>query len=467
MLNDLPAAQLALVCSYLGDGVTIGATAVAKQLFVHFVKALSVEYPESCHYASESNVGRCIAGVLIRLRGNVESLSIGARAKEDSHGSIRLRNKDITAFMEGVRATKANGATLRVLHLEANGIGHHGGAAMASFDWALLGPTLHQLFLVKQELGDDGASHLAAGIPILEQLKVLNLSGNIITEKGAVALSNGFAAGTGIITDLCLFGNPILPEGGAAICTAIANKLSELRNLNLGCCKLGPVGVADVAAAMVVCPHFRGLDLTQNHFGDQGALVLGESLCECMELEQLWLSENDIGHEGMTHLVRLGLPPRLQVFDFSNAALDLNASALLAAGMHGALQEIYLFDVCLGDLQLGSLCEGFQQCGKLRHLDLSENEISDEGLHCLSCTIAKSLPLLEVLDLRDNRASYLGAQELMDRILPTCPKLTLVDLKWALGVDGPTDTKAELDDVKDRSEAGAKMLEAYEAVLRY
>jgi hypothetical protein len=108
--------------------------------------------------------------------------------------------------MEGVRATRANGATLRVLHLEGNGIG----VKIVCLNWTLLGPTLQQLFLVNQELCDEAALHIAAGLPTLKELKVLNLSGNSVTEVGATLLSVGLASGSGVVTDLCLFGNPIL-----------------------------------------------------------------------------------------------------------------------------------------------------------------------------------------------------------------------------------------------------------------
>jgi Ran GTPase-activating protein (RanGAP) involved in mRNA processing and transport len=225
-------------------------------------------------------------------------------------------------------------------------------------------------------------------------------------------------------------GNPIGAEGAAAICGVISSKLGELRNLNLGNCELGGSGVASVAGAIVACPHFCGVDLTRNDFGDEGALALGETLCKCAELQQLWLSNNGIGHQGMACLSRHGLPPRLQVLDFSNASLGSHAAGILASAMHSALREVYLFDVCLGDLQLATFCEGLQRCEQLHHLDLSENEISDDGIGCLSSVIAKSLPCLKVLDLCENNICYVGARNLLDLVLPACPKLQHIDLKW-------------------------------------
>jgi hypothetical protein len=69
-----------------------------------------------------------------------------------------------------------------------------------------------------------------------------------------------------------------------------------LERLLLPGAALGPVGVAEVCAA--VPPNLTLLDLGSNNCGDKGAKAAGEALRRCPGLRRLGLASNDIGAEG-------------------------------------------------------------------------------------------------------------------------------------------------------------------------
>jgi hypothetical protein len=96
MLNDLTPELLGLVCSFLRDGGIVSATAVAKTLFVPYVKNLSIDCSEG-QYACEC-IGEPVARMLVRFQGSVNSISVGANS---TCGSIQFQEQDIHQHVDG------------------------------------------------------------------------------------------------------------------------------------------------------------------------------------------------------------------------------------------------------------------------------------------------------------------------------------------------------------------------------
>lgn len=159
---------------------------------------------------------------------------------------------------------------LTTLDLKNNGLGSENGIQLFRL---LLKNCEHLVYVDVSDnsLQDESMEGLA---PLLSEfnLEVLVLSNNLFTGCGVVELARGL------------------------------EKNNSLRELALSGNELGNMGVLEIAEVALSHPSLNILDLSSNHVGDDGAICLAyemENRRTRSALEQLFLSNNDIGDRGL------------------------------------------------------------------------------------------------------------------------------------------------------------------------
>ena len=208
---------------------------------------------------------------------------------------------------------------LCVLKLSYNDLGDEGVSIIAS---ALLQDGRHHqlsvLDLGFNSIGDEGcgalAVHCLAGN---YNMQTLYLSGNNITEKGALSLAGALLHGTGL-RNLHLSANSIGPTGIKAVAGAIAkndsrwtenaageNLVRRMEGLHLGSTSIESEGFVAIPAMLLSNTALKALCVSGNNLVDQDMLLLSQVLTQnkLIPLESLVLSFNQITCQGVECLM--------------------------------------------------------------------------------------------------------------------------------------------------------------------
>ena len=162
-----------------------------------------------------------------------------------------------------------------VLDLSGNLVGARGAVALAGMDSLVelrLGPG--RAYIDGNGLQDAGAAALAAGE--LDQLKVLDLTKNRLGPDAGAALASGLPA----LEKLVLDSNALLDEGATALAARPIDTLY-----------VGWNGVGDDGAKALAQGRYTTLMLAHNDIGPEGAAALAGTA----DLETLYLAGNDPG----------------------------------------------------------------------------------------------------------------------------------------------------------------------------
>ena len=157
-----------------------------------------------------------------------------------------------------------------------------------SWDGVLVKEEKTRLDLSRNNIGPDGAKHIAWSLGDLKNLQYLDLKWNKIGPDGAKDIVESLKKMKNLTT-LNLSGNNI----GDAGAEHIADSLKELVNLQylyLSYNNLGPDGARDIVESLKKMKNLKNLDLSSNNIGDAGAEDIAKSLMEMKKLEYLNLS---------------------------------------------------------------------------------------------------------------------------------------------------------------------------------
>lgn len=204
---------------------------------------------------------------------------------------------------------------------------------------------------VEEELDDEDIIVLVQAIQQNPMIKMLNLVGNSITDKGIQALATlnlygltlmdsavtpigaGYLAGSSIVK-LNLSGNSTIGNAGAL---ALA-KSSSLRCLNLNHCEIGNEG----ASAILSNPYLEELSLSGNYFDDNA----------------------------MTGII---LGPKLKIIDLSHNRIRSNGVESIA--LHPGLKKVILEANLIDDI--GAII--LARTVSIIELDLCQNFLTEKG----------------------------------------------------------------------------------------
>ena len=321
-----------------------------------------------------------------------------------------------TAILARLMATNP---TVTELHLSLNEIGDSGAAALAKA--VEINSTLTELVLSHNEIGESGAAALAKAVEINSTLTKLHLSYNGIGDTGAAAMAKAVEISS-TLTELYLVRNGIGESGAAALAKAVEIN-STLTKLNLSNSKIGDTGASALAEAVEINSTLTTLGLSRNRISGSGAAALAKAVEINSTLTTLDLSANGIGDSGAAALAKaVEINSTLTTLDLSyNGIGDSGAAALAkAVEINSTLTTLDLIYNGIGDSGAAALAKAVEINSTLTQLDLSDNGIGDSGAAALAKAVEINSTLTQ-LYLNSNRIGDSGAAALAKAIEVTEP----------------------------------------------
>jgi Ran GTPase-activating protein (RanGAP) involved in mRNA processing and transport len=168
------------------------------------------------------------------------------------------------------------------------------------------------------------------------------------------------------------------PKLGPRGVLPLANGWKTLTHLTIRQSKLGHFGIQTLAPLLP--SSLRHLDLAANDIGRDGAWKLAGYLPP--NLQYLDVSQNQIGDEGCSAMAQ-HLPDQILKLDANQIGV-VGAKALATALQENKekkqLQELWLTDNQIGDEGTIALAEAVDQCESIKVLELTDNGISESQL---------------------------------------------------------------------------------------
>nr|XP_061796622.1 NACHT, LRR and PYD domains-containing protein 3-like [Nerophis lumbriciformis] len=234
--------------------------------------------------------------------------------------------------------------------------------------------TLEELRLVKCGLGKS-SYHLLTSVPSSPSNLSLNLSLNDLSDEGGEILSKGLASPNCILESLNL-SDCGLDKGSCHLLASVLSSPSNLKHLNLSWNHLSYEGV-DILSKGLASPNCKldCLDLSGCHLDKGSCHLLASVLSSPSNMKHLCLFNNDLSDEGVEILSKGLASPNciLESLNLSDCGLDKGSCHLLASVLSSP--------------------------SNLKHLNLSWNHLSYEGVDILSKGLASPNCKLESLDL--------------------------------------------------------------------
>ncbi|XP_069089586.1 NACHT, LRR and PYD domains-containing protein 12-like isoform X2 [Pleurodeles waltl] len=337
----------------------------------------------------------CIAlSSVLRANLSLVDLDLGFNDLEDS-GTKEL-----------CKGLKDQGCKLQKLDLRRCGL-----AGLCCGDLATVlctNPSLLELTLTDNELGDSGARELCEGLRHPDcRLKKLEMWGCSLTDSCCEHLSLVLGINQNLL-ELDLGNNKLGDPGARLLCEGLKHPDCKLQKLMLDRCSLTESGCSDLSSVFCVNHRLTDLDLADNELWDSGVAKLCEGLRhpDC-KLQRLGLRSCSLTGSSFAEL----------------SSMLCTSSSLTALNLGGN---------SLHDPAVSQLCEGLKHPGcRIQALELWMCSLTESSCVALSSVLSTS-PSLTDLDLSDNEIGDSGVKRLCEGLKHTgckVQKLRLDDTK--------------------------------------
>ncbi|XP_058077688.1 RAN GTPase-activating protein 1-like [Magnolia sinica] len=332
-----------------------------------------------------------------------------ARVAEPILASIRdqLAEVDLSDFIAGRPEAEAlevmtifslalEGCILKSLDLSNNALGEKG---VRAFGALLKSQTsLERLYLINDGISEEAARAVCELVPSTEKLQVLHFHNNMTGDEGAIAISE------------------------------VVGRSPALEDFRCSSTRVGSDGGVALANALGSCTHLKKLDLRDNMFGVDAGLALSKALSGLVGLTEAYLSYLNLEDAGTIALANAlkESAPRLEVLEMAGNDITVEAATALAE--------------CIAAKQF------------LTKLNLSENELKDQGSIVISKALQEGHAHLKEVDFSANSIRRVGARVLVQAVAGK-PDFVLVN------INGNYISDEGIDEVKDILKASKKSVD--------
>ena len=335
----------------------------------------------------------------------------------------------------------------RIVDLTENYLGIHTikflGNILYNFD------RISRLNLSKNNLGDIGAEMLVKYIKTSYSLISLNISSNGITYRGGEAIfknmvyqqslldfnistiegsnknrnrltSNGikdiilYLKNNSFIEYLNLGGNSLKDEGFILICKGL-NENHSLNTLKIPQNEIEEKGIIQGLKFITSSRNkLINLDISKNKIMDEGLIFITDQLKDFPNLYSLNISFCNFEFQGFQYLIKnLQYNRKLEVLNVSGNRLKSKYyDSLKPFFSFLGIKSLNMAKCHLGDLSTFELGYCIEQNCTIKKLNISDNEICDEGFKSFSTLFYKNL-VVESFDCSSNFLTDTGVKELI------------------------------------------------------
>eukprot|EP01031_Cornospumella_fuschlensis_P026042 gene26042-31444_t len=242
--------------------------------------------------------------------------------------------------MESLASSLASNTTIRILYLSGNLLSpvgfKHLGNALAS------NKTLVALYVTGNAAKAEGAKQLAKGLRFNYSIEKLFINGNKIDKDGASSLSDTLAANH-TITHLNMSDNNIGDQGLMSLSEAMASH-RNIRDLELSFNRITAVGIGSFIDSIAGYRNLSRLLMDNNKLCGSGAKSLALALPH-MQLQELNIAFNDIDSEGLLAIIgSVAQSVCLKVLTLSGNTIDNTVSVSVAhmLSLNTTLSALYI-----------------------------------------------------------------------------------------------------------------------------
>ncbi|XP_074769580.1 protein NLRC5 [Athene noctua] len=283
--------------------------------------------------------------------------------------------------------------------------------------------SISELDLSSNCLGDEGLLQLFQFLPNLKLLSSLKFNDNQISLNSVFFLAQSLPTLENIKMMNLSLGHPQVvhltfwerirvrsTSRGRSSFLAHPNYEAKGQCFRLRDCRVGPEDVTRLCQILAQCPHLTEIDLSGNSLSDQSVERLLSFLPYLCHLTLLSIRNNTFSPCCTVLLIKsINLCERIRVVEVRSSE---NAFLHLGASKRSQKTSCRLTDCAIGQGQIDELCGVLEQHGWLAEVDLSRNQLGDEGLRCLLDHLHR-VPVTCSLNLSHNRISQDGVLHLI------------------------------------------------------
>ncbi|NXO78814.1 NLRC5 protein, partial [Sitta europaea] len=303
---------------------------------------------------------------------------------------------------------------------------------------------ISELDLSRNSLGDEGLLQLFQCLPKLKMLRSFEFNDNQISLNSVFFLAQSFATLEHIETMSLSLGHTQVVhltfwKRVRSACRwrsgSLAHPKQEAKGRSFGLrdCRVGLEDVTRLCQILARCPQLTEIDLSGNSLSDQSIERLLSFLPSFCYLTLLSIRKNSLSpHCAVLLLNSINLCERIRVVEVRSSE---NAFLHLGASMRSQKTSCRLTGCAIGEGQVQELCSILEQHRWLAEVDLSRNQLGDEGLRCLLDHLHR-VPGTCSLNLSHNGISQAGVLHLINAFVTSgnttevqvslCSKATLI-----------------------------------------
>ncbi|XP_072790679.1 protein NLRC5 isoform X3 [Taeniopygia guttata] len=251
---------------------------------------------------------------------------------------------------------------------------------------------ISELDLSWNYLGDEGLLQLFQCLPKLKMLRSLKFNNNQISLNSVFFLAQSLTTLEHIKTMSLSLGHTQVVHltfwervrsASRWRSGSLARPKQEAKGqcFRLRDCRVGLEDVTRLCQILAQCPQLTEIDLSGNSLSDQSIERLLSFLPSLCHLSLLSIRKNSLSPRCAVLLLNsINLCERIRVVEVRSSE---NAFLHLGASMQSPRTSCRLTGCAIAEGQVEELCSILEQHGGLAEVDLSRNQLGDEGLRCL------------------------------------------------------------------------------------